>query len=112
MRIIGTAVVFSFLSSDGGAAAFCGSLNCGRAVKQPSSFFDNNNGRRQDVVCHVSSMPNKESSSSSSMSEAERLLQMAKRLREQAAQAEQEIHESLTEKKAKQDSQTDDLIRQ
>jgi len=50
------------------------------------------------------------SSVSSGQSEAERLLQRARELRESAVQDEHRIHVSLAEKKAKKDAKTDQLI--
>lgn len=116
MRILGTAILLysSFLScSDvvASGAAFCGSspIYSERAgpsagiIQQPN-FLSIHGGRRSrvgnDVVCRASS----------STSEAERLLQMAKRLREQAAKAEQDVHDRLITKKVEQDSQIDRLI--
>ena len=52
------------------------------------------------------------SQSSSSETEAERLLRKARELRAAAEQAEQQVHGNLTQKKAQRDAQTDALIAQ
>jgi hypothetical protein len=54
----------------------------------------------------------KDSSSVAGETEAERLLRRARELRAEAEQAEQQVHDDLVKKKARQDAQTDDLIDQ
>jgi hypothetical protein len=54
----------------------------------------------------------KDSSSVAGQTEAERLLQRARELRAEAEQAEQQVHDDLEMKKARKDTQTDQLIDQ
>lgn len=65
--------------------------------------------RNTPVVAMVSPSS---SSSSQQETEAERLLRKARELRAAAERAEQQVHGDLTQKKAEQDAQTDDLITQ
>jgi hypothetical protein len=57
------------------------------------------------VVCKATA-----EESTTTESESQRYLRLAKQLREKAAQAEHQVHVDLAKKKAKQDAKTDDLI--